>query len=63
MALRNGQLHRTRDYRPGMCQPSHNQAAGGLTQIQLNVEREGLWITFSRDLYDVVGEKQAPRVT
>jgi len=34
-----------------------------LTQMQLNVEREGLWITLLGDLYDVVGEKQAPRVT
>jgi hypothetical protein len=46
-----------------MCQPSHNQAAGGLTQKQLNVEREGLWITLPGDVYDVVGEKQAPTVT
>jgi hypothetical protein len=30
--------------------------------MQLNVEREGLWITLSGNLYDVVGEKQAPGV-
>ena len=43
---------------------AQSQSGGrGLTQMQLNVERKGLWITLSRDLYDVVGEKQAPRVT